>query len=150
MRLTTLRFILTFITAILSGYFRTACAELPWPERNIWPDSPQTTAIRQVMMPSPSLVTGAVELSVPVYTINTEGLEIPVGFHYRSNGIRLTDSAEPIGYGWILDPPLRITREIQGYPDEIACYKGDAGQDYFFNDYFNGYRAMNLQGQWDA
>ena len=138
------RFLLTLIlTTIISGYPQTAAADTPWPERNVWPESPQAAGIRQAMMPSPSLVTGAVEFDVPVYTIEVEGFELPIGLHYRSNGIKPTDDPQPIGYGWVLNPPLRVSRQVLGYPDELSVWKGDEETDFLNDDYMSGYRIVH-------
>ncbi|MDE6753512.1 MAG: hypothetical protein K2J82_02755 [Muribaculaceae bacterium] len=133
---------LIFIQIALS-----ASGEIPWIERNLWPESPQANGIRQAMMPAPSLLTGAAEFDIPVYTIQVEGFELPVGLHYRTNGIKPTDDPQPIGYGWVLDPPLRVSRQVCGYPDELSTWKGDEETDFTGDNYMEGYRVAHAPDQ---
>lgn len=123
-----LRF-LSPIIILLTALSAAAAINVPWPERNVWPESPQAKSIRQVMMPSAGLLTGACEVSVPLYTIEVEGLKIPVSLQYRSNGIRVDDEPQPIGYGWVLTPPLRISRQIMGRPDECCNFIAEDGRE---------------------
>ena len=88
--------------------------EVPLPEQSVWPESPRTMAIRQVMMPSSSIVTGDCVFSIPLYTIEVEDFKLPLSLQYRSNGIKPTDDPQPFGYGWVLTPPMRISRQIKG------------------------------------
>ena len=76
-------------------------------------------------MPTPDLATGAVNLSIPLYTIQAEDLSIPLELRYRSNGIRVDDDPYPVGYGWTFTPSLRITRTVLGRPDGKYEFVGD-------------------------
>ena len=137
---------LSHIFILLLVCLRTVALDVPWPEQNVWPESPQAKAIRQVMMPTPALVTGACEFSVPIYTIEVEGFKIPITLQYRSNGIKPEDDPQPIGYGWVLTPPLRVSRQIMGRPDEYFTFVGDKGSDFVEESYMNGYGCVAIYG----
>lgn len=119
-------------------------AEIPWPEKNIWPESPQARTIRHAMMPASSILTGAVQFTVPLYEVSVEGFSIPFSLEYRTNGIRPDDDPQPIGYGWTLSPPLRVSRAIMSLPDEYFDYVGDRGEDFIDENYVNGYRCVHI------
>ena len=113
-------FLLIFIALSISAVAQESgegSLNIPWPDRQVWPESPRAAQLRQVMMPSPGLLTGAVEFEIPIYTIEAEGVSLPISLKYRSNGIKVDDDPQPVGYGWTLTPALRVTRRIMGRPD---------------------------------
>lgn len=113
-------FLLVFISLSMSAVAQEGgegSLNIPWPDRQVWPESPRAAQLRQVMMPSPGLLTGAVEFEIPIYTIEAEGVSLPISLKYRSNGIKVDDDPQPVGYGWTLTPALRVTRRIMGRPD---------------------------------
>lgn len=131
---------------LLLTVLRSVGIEVPWPDRNLWPESPQTRAVREAMMPSAGLLTGAVDFTVPLYTIEAEGFSLPVTLRYHSNGIRPGDDPQPVGWGWVLTPPLRVSRQINGRPDECSAYVGDKGQNFITENYDNGFWALSTYG----
>ena len=68
----------------------------------------------------PDLSTGAIDISIPLYTVSHDDLSWPIELRYHSNGIKVTDNYFPLGYGWTLSPGLRITRTILGKADEVS------------------------------
>lgn len=88
-------------------------------DKNIWPESPHAATVREVTSPQPALLTGAAEFSVPLYSMDAEGLTLPFNFRYHSNGIRVLDDPYPWGYGWSLTPCIRMSRQIIGRPDGL-------------------------------
>ncbi|MDE6269301.1 MAG: hypothetical protein K2M12_00405, partial [Muribaculaceae bacterium] len=82
------------------------------------PPTPQSAQLMEYQMPQPSMLTGAVDLSVPIHTVQCGGYSLPIYMQYHSNGIRVMDDPTPCGYGWAIMPALRATRTILGRPDE--------------------------------
>lgn len=68
----------------------------------------------------PDLATGAIDISIPLYTVTQDDLSWPFELRYHSNGIKVTDNYFPLGYGWTFFPGLRITRTIFGKADEVS------------------------------
>lgn len=62
--------------------------------------------------------TGAVNTSVPLFTVQGDMLEHPISASYVSNGIKVEDEASRIGLGWNLNAGGRITRVVRGINDE--------------------------------
>ena len=65
-----------------------------------------------------SPATGTANVSIPLYNLQTAGINIPFSLQYHSSGIKVYDSPGNIGYGWTLFPGFRITRTIMGNPDD--------------------------------
>lgn len=87
--------------------------------------APTTAIFKRYMGEQPSLATGSVNVNVPIYTIECQGLKIPLTMRYNTSGIKVFDEPLPYGYGWTLVPGLRVMRTILGRPDELFEYRGD-------------------------
>jgi hypothetical protein len=64
-----------------------------------------------------SLYTGVPSISIPVYTIKTKDIEIPIRLDYHGGGIRVEEEASMVGLGWNLQLGNMITRTIHGKDD---------------------------------
>ena len=113
------------IVSILAVVLGAASQNYVTPVRSdITPPTPQSAAIVAVQNPTPDLMTGAVNVSVPIYTISENGVELPISLQYHTNGIKVFDDPAPVGYGWSLMPALRATRTVMGRPDELYEFSG--------------------------
>lgn len=90
---------------------------------------PQTDAwsfIRQGDI-SPSLYTGTINLSIPIYTYQDRDFTLPIAANYSSNGNTPNQLAGWLGPGWNLTVGGCITVETRGIPDYGANVKGVLG-----------------------
>lgn len=87
--------------------------EPPKPSADIW----EFTRRGEI---SPSLYTGTLQLSIPVFTYKDNDFEIPISLNYSTTGCLPNDRAGNLGVDWILDAGGTITREIRGVPDDIT------------------------------
>lgn len=110
--------VIAFILCNLCSLAQTEGA-YSWPDKGVWPESPKAATIREVTSPLPALLTGAAEFTVPLYSLEAEGMTLPFEFRYHSNGIRVHDDPCPWGYGWTLSPSIRVSRRIIGRPDGL-------------------------------
>ena len=120
-----------------------AGVSVPWQESGVWPESPQARAIRQAETPQPAMLTGACEFDVPLYTLSVGDVSLPLSLHYRSNGIRVDDDPQPVGYGWTLSPALRVSRQIMGRPDELFRPRGTDN----IEDYETNFRSVVMDAE---
>lgn len=67
---------------------------------------------------APSLYTGAVTYSLPLYTYQDEDFTIPISLEYSYDGYKPSQHSGTVGLGWALNCGGVITREVRGYPDE--------------------------------
>lgn len=87
------------------------------PYGNITPSAETFTMTRYGSL-VPSLYTGAMTFSVPVYTYSDPDFTIPVSLEYNYDGYRPSQHSGLVGLGWSLNCGGVITREIRGVPDE--------------------------------
>lgn len=67
----------------------------------------------------PSLYTGTMETSVPIYTYSDPDFNIPVSLDYAFDGYRPSVHSGVVGMGWRLNCGGFITRKVVGLPDEL-------------------------------
>lgn len=66
----------------------------------------------------PSLYTGTLSLSIPIYDYKDSDFEIPISIGYSSNGLRPNVLAGVVGHDWSLNVGGVITRQVRGVADE--------------------------------
>lgn len=73
---------------------------------------------------TPSLYTGAMTYSIPLYTYEDPDFTIPISLEYSFDGYRPSQHSGTVGYGWYFNCGGVITREVRGVPDEgtVAPY----------------------------
>lgn len=69
---------------------------------------------------TPSLYTGAMTYSLPLYTYSDPDFCLPITLEYNYDGYKVARSAGTIGLGWALNSGGIITREIRGLKDEYT------------------------------
>lgn len=69
--------------------------------------------------------TGVANINIPLYTIRTRDMEIPIQLDYHASGIKVQDFAAWVGLGWQLSVPASITRAAKRGYDEGGFMAGD-------------------------
>lgn len=64
---------------------------------------------------------GNIALSIPIYTISSRGLEMPIFLSYSAAGVNLNTLPSWTGENWVLNAGGVITRQVNGEPDEWIC-----------------------------
>ncbi len=64
-----------------------------------------------------SQYTGTADVTVPIYTIQANGLSVPVSLSYHTGGIRLKEESGWVGLGWALNAGGCISRSIMDKDD---------------------------------
>ena len=80
--------------------------------------------------------TGIPNISIPIYTIKTGSLTLPISLSYHAGGVKVEEVASWVGLGWTLNAGGAIVRQLRGIADE-----GPGGylQDYHsINNYLSG------------
>lgn len=66
------------------------------------------------------LYTGTVNISIPIYTVTQNDIQVPISLSYHGGGIKVTDECGLVGLGWTLNVGGVISRTIRGFPDELS------------------------------
>lgn len=64
-----------------------------------------------------SLYTGVPNVSIPLYTIDIDGFQLPLTLNYHASGIRAAQEASWVGLGWTLNAEARVSRTIKHVDD---------------------------------
>src|SRR5579859_4591507 len=60
--------------------------------------------------------TGVPNISIPIYTVQSGGLKLPIGLSYHASGLKVQENASWVGAGWSLNAGGVITRTVVGAP----------------------------------
>jgi len=86
----------------------------------IAPPSPNNTFSISNTGYNVNLYTGTASINVPLYTLASRELSVPVSLSYvSSRGIKVQDVSNYVGIGWQLTAGGRITRMVRGLPDDM-------------------------------
>ena len=93
--------------------------------------------------------TGIPNISVPIYTVQSGSLKIPISLSYHAGGLKVQENASWVGAGWSLNAGGAITRTVQGAPDDRGIGGFNVCTDGYYSDYgFNSY--LFITGQTDG
>lgn len=62
--------------------------------------------------------TGTAKVLIPLYTIESYGVKMPITLNYRASGVKVDDITTWVGDNWKLNAGGKITRMINSQPDE--------------------------------
>ncbi|WP_267406330.1 MULTISPECIES: hypothetical protein [unclassified Chryseobacterium] len=61
---------------------------------------------------------GSLDLKIPLYTIKTKSLEVPITLSYKNSGFQVNEESSNVGFGWDLTVGGRIYRQVRGGTDD--------------------------------
>lgn len=102
-----------------------------------YPNSPDVSKMQVYGQIPVSTYSGLANVSVPVYTINEDGLEFPITLNYNTRGIKVNEESSRVGLGWSLGFPGLISRSINGQNDLQGGY-GQTNGKYFNSKAIDG------------
>lgn len=91
--------------------------------KNICPSSPQVTMMNRFGNHPVDYSTGITRVSIPLYTVESGSLTLPISIDYHASGIKVQDIATPVGLGWSLTYGGAITKTQLGGIDRNHEYK---------------------------
>lgn len=84
---------------------------------DMFPKSPDAAALsKHIDIPSGSY-TGVANFTIPLYTINLDGVQIPIELNYTTNGIKVGEIASRVGLGWSLNTGASLSQQVIGIRD---------------------------------
>lgn len=81
--------------------------------------------------------TGTMSVNIPIYTVVSGNIVVPVSLGYNAKGIRVNEEASEVGLGWVLSAGGMITRTGRGGAD-VRMYFSQGG-DEFVKEYGEGF-----------
>ncbi|MGN6530591.1 MAG: hypothetical protein ACTHK0_02400, partial [Ginsengibacter sp.] len=83
----------------------------------IIPANPEASSMARYIDFPVGYNTGVPDISIPLYSVKSEGLTIPIELRYHAGGLKIGQMPTKVGLGWSLSPNLEITRSINGGDD---------------------------------
>ncbi len=81
------------------------------------PKTPESAAFQKYGKTEVNEFTGAASVSIPIYTLKSQSLSVPITLNYQMTGIKVNQEASWVGLGWDLMAGGRITVETRGCAD---------------------------------
>lgn len=98
-------------------------------------DNPTDFKQNVVVMPSPDMVslinqvnasvdlfTGKAQASLPIYTLKSYDIQVPISLEYSANGVKVDEIGSSVGLSWNLNAGGAITRVMKNAPDESVRF----------------------------
>ncbi len=89
---------------------------------DIFPPSPTAAEFAKYGEIPVSYYTGTPNIEIPIYSISSGQLSLPINLSYHSSGIKVEDIAPWTGYGWSLNAGGVVTRSVVGKPDDVSTF----------------------------
>ncbi len=123
---------LFLIVSILCSYLAIGQPQM----EKIIPLNPDAAAIERYGEMPVGHFTGIPNVGVPVYTLTSKTLSLPLSLNYHAGGNKVEDVASWVGLGWSVNTLPTISRKVNGIPDEAS-----GG---FFNLYQGSFTAEKM------
>ena len=78
--------------------------------------------------------TGVPDIHIPIYTVESGSLKLPLTLSYHADGLKTQENASWVGAGWSLNAGGVITRTVVGAADDRG---NNAGNNYVTNGYYS-------------
>ena len=85
---------------------------------NVLLPSPETQALVYIPKYNLGTANGLVDISIPIYTVKSGSLSLPISISYNARGRKVHDLTGPVGMGWSINCGGVISRTVMGKPDE--------------------------------
>lgn len=99
------------------------------------PESPTASAFNIVDDIQMNPTKGVPIISIPIYTYEVDGVQVPISLSYDASGIKVAQMATSVGLGWSLVAGGQISRTVRSKPDEEFdygwFYKGYIRKEYY-------------------
>ncbi len=111
--------LICFLILFLSGLLPLGAQEIPQPV----PPSPGVAAIEKYGSIPTTYYTGLPNVSIPIYTLSSKSISVPISISYHAQGIKVNDISSETGLGWSLNAGGYLTR----YQNDHEDGAGDSG-----------------------
>lgn len=108
---------------------------------NYFPVSPNAASFAKQGLFPVDYSSGKINISIPLYTIKTKELTVPIDISYNTAGIQLDELPSWVGLGWNLNAGGAVIRNVKGIPDTgtVPDIRNLAFTQANYNTLFNQY-----------
>ncbi|MBY0480202.1 MAG: hypothetical protein K2Q21_02505 [Chitinophagaceae bacterium] len=105
--------------------------------------SPNAASLAKYVDFPVSYNTGTPQINIPIYSVQSGSIELPVSLSYHASGLKVQELASWVGAGWSLNAGGVITRSIAGSADDkgfpVGTNQTAKGHwtDYGYNSYLS-------------
>lgn len=85
--------------------------------KKILPPNPNVAALMKADITPVTEYAGIPNVSIPLYTITEDNINIPIFLSYHTGGIQVGEESSSVGLGWALNAGGVISRTINGFAD---------------------------------
>ncbi len=112
---------------------------------DMFPKTPDAAALSKFIDIPPGNYTGVANFSIPLYTIDLDGISIPIELNYVTNGIKVGELASRVGLGWSLNTGASLSQQVIGARDVTS--RSHILIDWNFNPIIS-YPACTISGDY--
>lgn len=74
--------------------------------------------------------TGIPSISIPLYTIEMDNIQVPLTLSYHAGGLKVTQEANWVGLGWDIPSVASVTQIVKD-EDDLYCYNSTHSNDLY-------------------
>lgn len=97
--------------------------------------SPQVALMNRYGDYPVDLSNGLVDISIPLYTIQTPGITMPLQLKFHASGLRADEREGLLGIRWALAGGGFVSRIIKSYADDFYSFNNQAGSPNYLPDF---------------
>ncbi|TGN21925.1 hypothetical protein [Empedobacter tilapiae] len=101
---------------------------------DLYPKTPEAYAFAKFVDIPEGSYTGVANFNIPIYTIQVDGLSIPIQLDYSTAGVKVDEIASRVGLGWNLNAGPSLTMQVVGARDKFDTRKIFDPGTFFPND----------------
>lgn len=124
------RLLYAFALSLLSFYMQaqenmdwgTQVASAAFLAKKVVPPAPEAAALGKYGNVPVSLFTGTPNISIPLYQLSGNNINLPIQLNYNASGFNPQEIATWVGLSWSLNAGGVVTRSVQGNPDVSSNY----------------------------
>lgn len=91
--------------------------------------APDVAAFQKVSFVPVSNYTGRAQISIPIFTIKSGNITVPISLSYNSGGVKVNDISSNVGSNWSLSAGGVVSKIVRGMEDF------EKPDDYFYYDF---------------
>lgn len=134
----------TLVAQNTSNDFTPTITSTTFKSKVVLPPSPDAASLGKYGNVPVSLFTGTPQISIPIYEVKANSIDLPINLSYHASGFKPEEIASWVGLGWSLNAGGVITRSAIGNPDVEPYYFSNA------NNYPTVFAQTDLFAKSDA